>query len=212
MASPKDADRPVPFIYRLLMFYFEPACALNGAYLLLSDPSQFLDAVSPRNPLVAASTATAAAGHNATAAAAMAHAAASSSSEGAASVAAAVSSWPAIRILTDHLAIFHICFVFNLVVVLGMRTRDHGLWRLLCGGMLLSDALHIAASVREFGGPAASCALDTWRMHDWLNFGLLGFMAAVRICVVLGLGMGGGSKSSDKSGSQPATTTAKTTA
>lgn len=45
-----SSQHPIPLYYRLPMLYIEPLCALNGAYLLLSSPSRFLNAVSPHFP------------------------------------------------------------------------------------------------------------------------------------------------------------------
>ncbi|KAF4119590.1 hypothetical protein GMORB2_4499 [Geosmithia morbida] len=185
------------------MAVFNPStCALNGAYLLLCHPSQFLDAVSPHNPLITSPTISVSApvyngtltGTGGSSSGGMHdsnnHVLASATvGEGGGGGGGGGGDLIHIRILTDMLAIFHIVFVFNLVVVLRLRSRDHRLWRVMCMGMLLSDALHIAASVREFGGLDASLALGAWRLEDWLNFGLLGSMAVMRACVVLGVGL-----------------------
>ena len=172
------APDPVPLLYRLTLLYIEPICALNGAYLLLRSPSRFLNAVSPNHPLPSSS---------------------SSSSSNVSSFSSSASTLPSddgtadplasVRILTDMLGIMQLVFAFNLAVVLRVARRDARLWRCMCAGMLLSDALHILASVREYGGWRSSADVSAWRVNDWLNFGILWAMGLVRAGVVLGVGM-----------------------
>ncbi|VUC34652.1 unnamed protein product [Clonostachys rosea] len=87
----------------------------------------------------------------------------------------------------------NLLFAFNLAVTLRAAGNDHKLWRVLCSGMLLSDAMHVYATVREFGWPAV-LDYNSWRTIDWLNFGIMGCMTVVRVCVVAGLGLGKGGK------------------
>lgn len=94
------------------------------------------------------------------------------------------------RILTDMLAAMHVCFAVNLAFVLRYVEHQRDVFRVLCGGMLVSDGLHIAASMREYG-LEAMLDVEGWRGHDWVNWGTLFGMLAVRICVVLGIGLGG---------------------
>lgn len=57
-------------------------------------------------------------------------------------------------------------------------------------GMLICDVLHVAASARELGWEVMVAPREKWRMEEWVNFGILGWMALVRLCVMLGIGMG----------------------
>lgn len=96
------------------------------------------------------------------------------------------------RVLTDQLAIMQVVFAFNLAIVLRI-TRDRAVWRTLCAGMLLSDALHIAASVRELAREG-TLGPGLWRPADWFNFAILGGVGLVRLAVVLGVGLRSGGK------------------
>lgn len=165
MAMAVAADHPIPFAYRLPLLYIEPLMALNGAAMLLFSPMTFLSSMTPRHDSSSALL--------------------SSLSSSASS---AVDALAAVRVLTDQLAIMQLVFAFNLGVVL-RTTSDRAVWRTLCAGMLLSDALHVAASVRELAregtlGPA------NWRVADWFNFTILGGVGLIRLAVVLGIGMG----------------------
>lgn len=171
---------PIPFAYRLPLLYIEPLLALNGAAMLLFSPTTFLSTMTPR--------------HDSSPASASASAALFSSLSSSAS--SAVDALSAVRVLTDQLAIMQVVFAFNLGIVL-RATRDRTVWRLLCAGMLLSDALHVAASMRELareGTLGPSC----WRPADCVNFAILGGVGLVRLAVVLGIGMGSGEVERDK--------------
>lgn len=87
------------------------------------------------------------------------------------------------------LGIMHLVFAFNLAVVLRAVKNDRKIWRIMCTGMLLSDFLHLATTVREFGWEA-SFDPSGWRVDDWFNFGILWGMALIRLGVVLGVGLG----------------------
>jgi hypothetical protein len=92
------------------------------------------------------------------------------------------------RIVTDMLAIMQLVFAFNLAVVLRAAAGHPRVWRVVCAGMLLSDVLHIAVSVREFG-LEGSLAVWAWRVSDWLNFGMLWGIGLLRVGIVMGWGM-----------------------
>lgn len=119
------------------------------------------------------------------------------------------SAFRSFRVLTDQLAAMQVLLAFNLGVLLrfaanmGDERMGNKLWRLCCGGGLICDALHIAASVRELGWEVASSPGTMWRTEDWVNFGILGWMTAVRLAVFLGIGM------SDRTPSQQAERAAK---
>jgi hypothetical protein len=97
-----------------------------------------------------------------------------------------------VRIVTDMLGIMHLVFAFNLAVVLRAIGNDRRLWRVISAGMLLSDCLHLATTIREFGWDA-SFDPGQWRRNEWVNFGTLWSMTLVRAGVVLGIGLGEGS-------------------
>ncbi|KAL2212222.1 hypothetical protein CC79DRAFT_1364503 [Sarocladium strictum] len=111
------------------------------------------------------------------------------------------SAFRSFRVLTDQLAAMQVLLAFNLGVLLrfaaNMEDKRMGnkLWRLCCGGALVCDGLHIAASVRELGWEVASSPGTMWRAEDWVNFGILGWMTAVRVAVFLGIGMSDGTSS-----------------
>lgn len=104
-----------------------------------------------------------------------------------------------VRVLTDQLAILQLLFAFNVGVLL-RATRDAGVWRVACAGMLMSDVLHVLASVRELarGGGQRSVGVGTWRAEEWVNFGVLVGMGLVRLAVVMGVGMRAARSGKDK--------------
>lgn len=162
-------QHPVPLAYRIPLLYIEPLLALNGAAMLLISPTSFLTSMTPRYDGNSTAAVLATSLPSVTASDALS----------------------AVRVLTDQLAIMQIVFAFNLGVALRL-TRDLAVWRTLCAGMLMSDVLHIAASVREL---RREDALDpaVWRASDWFNFAILGGVGLVRLAVVLGIGLGRGS-------------------
>lgn len=88
------------------------------------------------------------------------------------------------RILADQLAALMVVGAVLLAVLLP-RSRDVATWRSVCGAMLFSDALHVAANVRDRRHGAAA-----WSAENWANVLLLVGMAAVRLAVVAGVGIG----------------------
>ena len=160
--------------------------------MLLSCPKAFLNAVSPNH----APSLYEAAGVNTTGANIQIPATLSSSSS-ISSSSSASQALDSVRILTDMLGIMHLVFAFNLAVVLRAVGNDRWLWRVICTGMLLSDCLHLATTVREYGWDV-SFDPARWRGNDWVNFGTLWSMALVRTGVVLGIGLGGGSEGKGK--------------
>lgn len=179
-----DQTAPIPLYYRLPLLYIEPICALGGAFMLLSSPKLFLNAVSPNHaPSLYEG------GDNLTS---LPH------GDGVTTPATAASqALDSVRILTDMLGIMHLVFAFNLAVVLRAVRNDRGLWRVICTGMLLSDCLHLATTVREYGWDV-SFDPTRWRGHDWVNFGTLWSMAILRVGIVLGVGLGGGVRKENK--------------
>ncbi|CAI6100359.1 unnamed protein product [Clonostachys chloroleuca] len=197
-AAKKTTQPTIPWIYRLPLLYIEPLCALNGAYLLYLKPRNFLEVVTPYHEK---HFPTAVSSSSVVANASKILKAATSSSK----AAPPVPSLSSVRVLTDMLAGMNLLFAFNLAVTLRVAGNDHRLWRCICSGMLLSDAMHVYATVREFGWPAV-LDYNSWRTIDWLNFGIMGCMTVVRLGVVTGIGLGG-----KKGGSSKKSTVSKST-
>jgi hypothetical protein len=99
---------------------------------------------------------------------------------------------PESRIITDQLGAFMLLFAFNEAVVL-RATRDTNVWRLMALGILICDGLHLLASVRDQGWAYASDPA-AWRGLDWVNYGILYVGGLLRLCLVLGVGVGGKTK------------------
>jgi hypothetical protein len=208
--SPRPAPAPaakktttpastIPWLYRLPLLYIEPLCALNGAYLLYLKPRNFLEVVTPYHEK---HFPTAVSSSSVVANASKILKAATSSSK----AAPPVPTLSSVRVLTDMLAGMNLLFAFNLAVTLRVAGNDHRLWRCICSGMLLSDAMHVYATVREFGWPAV-LDYNSWRTIDWLNFGIMGCMTVVRLGVVAGIGLGKKGGSTKKSTVSKSTTT-----
>jgi len=79
-------------------------------------------------------------------------------------------------------------FAFVEAVVLRVFD-DVRLWRLLCAGMLLSDAAYCHSAAQAVGGWAAWAHLAAWTSEDHLVFWTTAPMVLVRILVVLGVGV-----------------------
>ncbi|TWU73900.1 hypothetical protein ED733_003419 [Metarhizium rileyi] len=79
---------------------------------------------------------------------------------------------------------------FAFVEAVVMRVCDDlRLWRLLCAGMLLSDAVFCHSVAQAVGGWAAWAGLSAWTLDDHLVFwGTVPFIV-VRVLVVLGVGL-----------------------
>ncbi|KAK2611977.1 hypothetical protein QQS21_001942 [Conoideocrella luteorostrata] len=79
-------------------------------------------------------------------------------------------------------------FAFVEAVVLRLFD-DQSLWRLLCAGMLLSDAAFCHSVAQAVGGWAAWVDIKAWTMEDHLAFWTTAPMVLVRVLVVLGVGV-----------------------
>jgi len=182
-----DAEKhPIPLFYRIVLLYIEPLFALNGAFLCLASPSHFLDAVSPHHPVA-----------NGSSIIALAPPAPSHSTSN------GDDTLRNVRILTDMLGIMQLVFAFNLAVTLRVAGTQTKIWRVMCAGMLLSDLLHIAVSVREYGAGGVGgqgVGVGAWRLTDWINFGILIGMGVVRMGAVLGIGIHEGEERKDHKG------------
>ena len=175
----EDTEKhPIPLFYRIVLLYIEPLFAINGAFLCLASPSHFLNAVSPHHPISNA--------------AALLHNSSSRSSGGGGDDDDDDDALRNVRILTDMLGIMQLVFAFNLAVTLRVAGTQPKIWRVMCAGMLLSDLLHIAVSVREYGAGGVGgqgVGVAAWRPTDWINFGILIGMGVVRLGAVLGIGI-----------------------
>lgn len=79
-------------------------------------------------------------------------------------------------------------FAFVEAVVLRLFD-DQRLWRLLCAGMLLSDGAFCHSLAQAVGGWAAWGDLGSWTVWDHLVFWTTAPMLAVRVLLVLGVGL-----------------------
>ncbi len=90
-------------------------------------------------------------------------------------------------------------FAFVEAVVLRyFYPTDTRLWRLLCAGMLLSDAAYAHGTAQAVGGWAAWADLAQWTADDWLVFWTTAPMLAARVALVAGVGLGGVGKNKTK--------------
>ena len=79
-------------------------------------------------------------------------------------------------------------FAFIEAVVL-RAFDDLRLWRVLCVGMLLSDAAYFHSAAQGVGGWGPWLALAEWTASDWLVFWTTAPMTLTKILVVLGVGV-----------------------
>ncbi|CAK7232249.1 hypothetical protein SCUCBS95973_008197 [Sporothrix curviconia] len=80
-------------------------------------------------------------------------------------------------------------FAFVEAVILRIYATDMRLWRLLCMGMLLSDAAYAHGCAQAVGSWANWADLSAWTVEDWTVFWTTAPMLAARICFVLGVGV-----------------------
>ncbi|KAJ6443603.1 suppressor protein stp22 of temperature-sensitive alpha-factor receptor and arginine permease [Purpureocillium lavendulum] len=79
-------------------------------------------------------------------------------------------------------------FAFIEAVVLRLFD-DLRLWRVLCAGMLLSDAAFCHSTAQAVGGWAAWADTSAWTKDDHLVFWTTAPMVLVRVLIVLGIGV-----------------------
>ncbi len=79
-------------------------------------------------------------------------------------------------------------FAFVEAVVLRVYD-DLALWRLLCAGMLLSDAAYVHSAAQAVGGWSAWATLAEWTTDDWIVLATTAPPVLVRILIVLGIGI-----------------------
>lgn len=95
---------------------------------------------------------------------------------------------PPTRFLYTSLGGSWLYFAFVEAVVLRMFD-DLALWRLLCVGMLISDAGYSQSAAQAVGGWAVFLRVWEWTAEDHLNFWLTAPMVLTRILLVLGIGL-----------------------
>lgn len=79
-------------------------------------------------------------------------------------------------------------FAFTEAVVLRL-VDDYRAWRLLCVGMLLSDAAYVHSCAQALGGWSVWLQVGGWTLDDWVvTVSTWPFMIA-RLVIVSGLGM-----------------------
>lgn len=65
-------------------------------------------------------------------------------------------------------------------------------WKLLCGGMLVSDVLWHVSAVQAQGGWGRFTEIGEWGPVDWMVVASAVWPMVVRLGVVLGVGVSGG--------------------
>ncbi|WQF85860.1 hypothetical protein CDEST_10874 [Colletotrichum destructivum] len=79
-------------------------------------------------------------------------------------------------------------FAFTEGVVLRLFD-DLNLWRVVCAGMLLSDAAYCHGTAQAVGGWEVWLDRSTWTVEDYTVFFTTAPMVLVRILIVLGIGI-----------------------
>lgn len=79
-------------------------------------------------------------------------------------------------------------FAFNEAIVLRLFD-DLRLWRIICMGMLLSDAAYCHSVAQAVGGWDTWCRMGSWSIEDWFVFWTTAPMVSVRILIVFGVGV-----------------------
>jgi hypothetical protein len=95
---------------------------------------------------------------------------------------------PNTAFLYTELAGAWLYFAFTEAVVLRLFD-DLRLWRLLCIGMLLSDAAYCHSVAQAVGGWGVWLAIGDWPMEDWLVFLATAPPLLVRLLIVFGIGV-----------------------
>ncbi|KAK4188758.1 hypothetical protein QBC35DRAFT_185410 [Podospora australis] len=92
---------------------------------------------------------------------------------------------PENQFLYTQLAAAWLVFGFNEAIVLWL-VDDLRVWKLLCIGMLLSDAVYFVSSVEAVGGWERFSAIGEWDAFDWSVF-IMAVIATLMRLVVLGV-------------------------
>lgn len=94
---------------------------------------------------------------------------------------------PATSFLFTQLAGAWVMFAFEEAVLLRL-VDELRVWKLVCMGMLLSDAFYCWSCVMAVGGWSEWSALSSWTVEDWFVSGSSLLFMAVRMAVVLEIG------------------------
>lgn len=95
---------------------------------------------------------------------------------------------PANQFLYTQLGGAWLMFAFNEAVVMSL-VDDLRVWRLLCAGMLVSDAVYHVSSVQAVGGWDVFVQFGRWNAFDWAVFASAVWPMLVRMLVVAGVGV-----------------------
>jgi hypothetical protein len=160
----------IPLFYRIFHLYIEPLVLIpGGIYLALFQPSQFIYSTTPL-PV---------------------------SSPYAPSTLLKATSAP------SHLTLFllyntaALYSMFGLTELLVLRAAEKlnakdqvSVWKALLFAILVCDFGHLAA-LGKIMGPSWVVDWKGWRGEDWTNIVILGTGIVLRLCFLLGVGMGG---------------------
>ncbi|KAL0930362.1 uncharacterized protein CTRU02_214437 [Colletotrichum truncatum] len=95
---------------------------------------------------------------------------------------------PNTRFLFTQLSGSWLFFAFTEGVVLRLFD-DLDLWRVVCAGMLLSDAAYCHGTAQAIGGWKVWLNYSEWTVEDYVIFYSTAPMVLVRILIVLGIGV-----------------------
>ncbi|KAH8815890.1 hypothetical protein F5884DRAFT_199539 [Xylogone sp. PMI_703] len=160
--SSRGANFKLPAIYSLFFLSVEPLSALLGAYYAHFLPHTYL---------------------------ALTDASSAPPSTSSSALPLATST------VLSQLANLYLLFALNEALVLRCSS-DLRVWRTLLFGLLVADFGHLY-SVRELkgglstGGGRVYWDVTSWNAMDWGNVGFVYLGATMRVCFLLGIGMGG---------------------
>ncbi|OLN95795.1 hypothetical protein CCHL11_02747 [Colletotrichum chlorophyti] len=95
---------------------------------------------------------------------------------------------PSTQFLFTQLSGGWLFFAFTEAVVLRLFD-DLNLWRVVCVGMLLSDAAYCHGTAQAVGGWQMWLKIEDWTVEDWAVLLSTAPMVLVRIFIVLGVGI-----------------------
>jgi hypothetical protein len=159
----------IPLPYRFFHLYIEPLLLVpGGIYLSLFQPRKFLLSTTPSALVLPYDP----------------------------SLLEPAPITPLIRQLLTNTAGLYILFMLNELLVLRL-SNDIRIWRAVVLAMLCCDLVHLWG-VWVAGGPEFMLSPGEWRLEDWVNPGLLGAGAVLRVCFLAGVGIGDGKEDADK--------------
>lgn len=145
----QTASATIPALWRFLLLYVEPFCALFGALALQLYPALYTAAMT-RQKLTAIE--------------------------------------PASEFIYTELLGGWLYFAFTEAVVLRF-VDDYRVWRLLCVGMLLSDAAYVHSCAQGVGGWSEWVQVGGWTVEEWaVTLSTWPFLIA-RLAIASGAGM-----------------------